>query len=81
MSKKRNRNNGMDDAMRARESAANITRSQTETVLKYSPMINTLVNAVEGIKYGSVEITIHDSTVVQIERRERFRLQKEPRPA
>ncbi|MBI5095650.1 MAG: YezD family protein [Candidatus Hydrogenedentes bacterium] len=67
--------------MYARESAANIARSQAETVLKYSPMINTLVNAVEGIKYGSVEITIHDSTVVQIERRERFRLQKDPRPA
>ena len=32
-----------------------------------------ILEAVRGIRYGSVEITIHDSQVVQIERREKLR--------
>lgn len=30
--------------------------------------------ALEGIRYGSVEIVVHDSKVVQIERKEKTRL-------
>jgi len=30
--------------------------------------------AVRGLRYGSVEITVHDGTVVQIERKEKFRV-------
>jgi hypothetical protein len=33
--------------------------------------------ALSGIRYGSVEITIHDSKVVQIERKEKLRLEVE----
>lgn len=33
--------------------------------------------AIESIKYGSVEIVIHDSKVVQIERKEKLRFQEE----
>ena len=32
-----------------------------------------------GIRYGSVEIVIHDSRIVQIERRERVRLDETSR--
>jgi hypothetical protein len=32
-----------------------------------------ILDAIKGIKYGGVEITVHDSRVVQIDRRERFR--------
>jgi hypothetical protein len=30
--------------------------------------------ALDGLQYGAVEITVHDGKVVQIERREKFRL-------
>ncbi len=33
--------------------------------------------AVEGLRYGSVEITVHNARVVQIERKERFRPEEE----
>lgn len=33
--------------------------------------------ALKGIRYGSVEIIIHDSRVFQIERREKVRLDEE----
>jgi hypothetical protein len=36
-----------------------------------------LIKALEGLRYGSVEIVIHDSKVVQIERKEKFRLPDE----
>jgi hypothetical protein len=31
--------------------------------------------ALHGLKFGSVEITVHNGQVVQIERKEKFRLQ------
>jgi hypothetical protein len=33
-----------------------------------------ILRAIQEIRYGSVEIIIHDSKVVQIERREKIRL-------
>lgn len=33
-----------------------------------------IVDAVASLQYGVVEITVHDSRVVQIERREKIRL-------
>ncbi len=35
-----------------------------------------IVRAVRQIRYGSVEIVIHDSRIVQIERREKVRFDK-----
>ena len=32
-----------------------------------------LLDAIEGIRYGSVEIIIHDGRIVQIERKEKVR--------
>lgn len=34
-----------------------------------------ILRALDGIHYGSVEITIHDSQVVQIERKEKLRFE------
>ena len=34
---------------------------------------NKLLEAIEGIRYGSVEIIIHDRKIVQIERKEKVR--------
>jgi hypothetical protein len=36
--------------------------------------------AVQGIRFGSVEIIIHDGKVVQIERREKLRFEKRATP-
>ena len=35
-----------------------------------------ILRTVKDVRYGSVEITIHDSKVVQVERREKIRFQK-----
>lgn len=34
----------------------------------------TLLEAIQGIRYGSVEVIIHDRKIVQIERKEKLRL-------
>ncbi len=34
--------------------------------------------AVQGLKYGTVQIVVHDGRVVQIERTERFRYEQSP---
>lgn len=36
--------------------------------------VKTILQALSGIRYGSIEIVVHDSEVVQIERKEKFRL-------
>ena len=36
--------------------------------------IAAIKQALEGLRFGSVEITVHDSRIVQVERKERVRL-------
>ncbi len=38
------------------------------------PVMREVLAALRGLRYGSVEIVVHDSEVVQIERREKVRL-------
>lgn len=38
----------------------------------------TILQALKDLRFGSVEITVHDSKVVQIERREKVRVELEP---
>ena len=38
----------------------------------------TIVQALKDLRFGSVEIIVHDSKVVQIERREKVRVELEP---
>jgi len=40
-------------------------------------ILKKIQEAISTIKYGSVEIVIHDSKVVQIERKEKLRLKEE----
>jgi hypothetical protein len=40
-----------------------------------------IIRAIKGVRFGSIEITIHDSRVVQIERKEKVRLGPIPRRA
>lgn len=37
-----------------------------------------VLEALQGIRYGAVEIIIHDGRIVQIERREKLRLDQAP---
>lgn len=39
---------------------------------------HTILQALKDLRFGSVEIVVHDSKVVQIERREKVRLEPEP---
>ncbi len=39
-----------------------------------------ILRAVAGIRYGSVEITIHEGQIVQIERKEKIRFDKNISP-
>jgi hypothetical protein len=44
------------------------------------PIVNLdakIIEALKGLKFGSVEIVIHDGRVVQIERREKWRMNLE----
>jgi hypothetical protein len=41
---------------------------------------NRIALAVQGIRFGSVEIIIHEGKVVQIERREKLRFEKRATP-
>jgi len=38
-----------------------------------------IVEALRGLQFGSVEITVHDGRVVQLDRRERVRIERTPR--
>jgi hypothetical protein len=36
-------------------------------------LLNALAAALRGLRFGSIEVVVHDSRVVQLERRERVR--------
>ncbi|WP_028239840.1 sulfur starvation response protein OscA [Stutzerimonas azotifigens] len=38
-------------------------------------ILREIQSALSGLKFGSVEITVHNGQIVQIERKEKFRLQ------
>jgi hypothetical protein len=39
-------------------------------------IVKKIMHAIENVRYGSVEVTIHESRVVQIERKEKIRFDK-----
>ena len=41
-------------------------------------LATTILRAIREIRYGSVEIIIHDSRIVQIERKEKIRMDTDP---
>lgn len=40
-----------------------------------SPVLDHIVEALSGLEFGAVEITVHHGRIVQIERREKVRLE------
>jgi hypothetical protein len=44
-------------------------------------LLHELILALRSIRYGAIELVIHDGRVVQLEKREKVRLQREVTPA
>lgn len=42
-----------------------------------SPILDHIVEALSGLEFGAVEITVHHGRIVQIERREKVRLDQQ----
>jgi hypothetical protein len=40
--------------------------------------VQTIVEALKGLRFGAVEITVHEGRIVQVERREKVRVAAEP---
>lgn len=58
---------------RLRYSMARLNASSDEK----NHVVQEILDAIRSISYGSVEVIIHDSKVVQIERKEKIRFDKE----
>jgi hypothetical protein len=57
-----------------------MSRGDQEAAIPYSDQTveQAILLALKGIRYGSVEIIVHDSRVVQIERKEKTRFDGTP---
>ncbi len=55
-----------------------MSQGEQEARRRYSEqeVEETIRLAMKGIRFGSVEITVHDSRVVQIERKEKMRMDR-----
>lgn len=53
------------------------TNSSRHDLQLSKELVQEILRAISGIRYGSVEITVHDSRVVQIERKEKVRIPQE----
>jgi hypothetical protein len=62
-------------SLRANDATIHLTAENTGTdsVAQLSEVDAEVIRAIRNIRYGSVEVTIHDSRVVQIERKEKRR--------
>ena len=45
---------------------------------KDSSLVKTLLSVINSLRFGSVEITVHEGRVTQIEKREKVRFTNEP---
>lgn len=55
-----------------------IDRQSTQTTSALAEIERRVLDSLAGIRYGAVEITIHDGRIVQIERREKLRMDPTP---
>lgn len=56
------------------------TPRSLDTPADDASLLREIHTALRNLRYGSVEITVHDSRVVQIERKEKYRLTEPRRP-
>lgn len=60
----------MPDPLPSRESSSTVVRPE---------VLSEIASAIQSLRYGAVEITVHEGRVVQIERREKIRFGQEPK--
>jgi hypothetical protein len=60
---------------------SNADAAATDTLSALSEVDVEVIRAIRNIRFGSVEVTIHDSRVVQIERKEKRRFEASRRTA
>lgn len=41
-------------------------------------IVEQIVSILQGIRFGSIEIVVHDGRIVQIDKHEKFRLKNQP---
>jgi hypothetical protein len=56
----------------------NANASQTSTLQANSEVVQEILRAIEQLRFGSIEITVHEGRVTQIERREKVRFNQPP---
>jgi hypothetical protein len=61
------------------DSILNIRRDVQAEPDSGDEILRRIANAISGVRFGSVEVVIQDSRVVQIERKEKFRFDKNGR--
>ena len=64
--------------IRLNQESTAVSKTDQEIVTSYSDQAveRAILVALKGIRYGSVEIIVHDSKVVQIERKEKTRFDR-----
>lgn len=55
------------------------TTTQLHAAVDDQKILAAIADALQSIQFGAVEITLHNSQVVQIERKEKIRFQSPPR--
>ena len=53
----------------------------SEKVSEHNDIEKYIINTIKGIQFGSVEITIHNSQIVQVEKTEKRRFDHTKQPA
>jgi hypothetical protein len=61
--------------MKTELSPTDFTSTTAETQ-DHEQILRRIAHAISGVRFGSVEVVIQDSRVVQIERKEKFRFDK-----
>lgn len=57
---------------------SNVAKLENTALNRVSPRISAeILKALENLRYGSIEIIIHDAKVVQIEKKEKVRFQND----
>lgn len=52
--------------------------SEKDNVTELSEVERYILSAIKDIRFGSIEVTIHDAHIVQVERSEKQRFDKRP---
>lgn len=53
-----------------------VTQDTTPRVVLPPEVLDRIIESLRGLRYGSLEIVVHDGRVVQVERREKLRFGK-----